>query len=71
MYAVIKTGGKQYRVQVGDTVFVEKLDAEAEAAVTFDEVLAVGGEGELRREHPFSRAPESAARFLLRQRARR
>lgn len=42
MYAVIKTGGKQYRVSVGDIVFVEKLNAEPEAAVTFDEVLAVG-----------------------------
>lgn len=52
MYAVIKTGGKQYRVQVGDTVFVEKLDAEAEAAVTFDEVLAVGGEGEFKAGTP-------------------
>ena len=42
MYAVIKTGGKQYRVSVGDVVFVEKLDAEPESNVTFDEVLAVG-----------------------------
>lgn len=41
MYAVIKTGGKQYQVKVGDVVFVEKLDAEVEAGVTFDQVLAV------------------------------
>ena len=45
MYAVIKTGGKQYSVQVGDVVFVEKLGAEADSEVTFAEVLAVGEEG--------------------------
>ena len=45
MYAVIKTGGKQYSVKVGDVVFVEKLGVEADAEVTFDQVLAVGEEG--------------------------
>ena len=45
MYAVIKTGGKQYSVKVGDVVFVEKLGAEADAEVTFAEVLAIGEEG--------------------------
>ena len=45
MYAVIKTGGKQYSVKVGDVVFVEKLNAEADSEVTFDQVLAVGEEG--------------------------
>ena len=42
MYAVIKTGGKQYRVQQGDVIFVEKLNAQADEAVTFEEVLLVG-----------------------------
>ena len=42
MYAVIKTGGKQYRVQQGDVIFVEKIDAQADEAVTFEEVLLVG-----------------------------
>ena len=41
MYAIIKTGGKQYRVQEGETIFVEKLEAEVDSAVVFDEVLAV------------------------------
>jgi large subunit ribosomal protein L21 len=45
MYAVIQTGGKQHRVQVGEVVRVERLEAEAGAAVVFDQVLAVG-EGE-------------------------
>ena len=41
MYAVIKTGGKQYKVSVGDEIFVEKLEGEAGEQVTFDEVLAI------------------------------
>ena len=45
MYAIIKTGGKQYKVSEGDVIYVEKLGVEDEAVVTFDEVLAVG-EGE-------------------------
>lgn len=42
MYAVICTGGKQYRVSEGDVVYIEKLDAEADSTVQFDHVLAVG-----------------------------
>jgi large subunit ribosomal protein L21 len=42
MYAVIKTGGKQYRVQAGDVLVVEKLDGEPGAAVAFEEVLMIG-----------------------------
>jgi len=46
MYAVIKTGGKQYRVMQGETLRVEKLEADVGAAVTFDQVLLLGeGEG--------------------------
>ena len=41
MYAIIATGGKQYKVSEGDEIFVEKLDAEEGGAVTFDQVLAV------------------------------
>jgi large subunit ribosomal protein L21 len=46
MYAVIKTGGKQYRVASGDVLRIEKLDAEAGDIVSFDQVLMVGGEGD-------------------------
>ena len=42
MYAVIVTGGKQYKVSEGDTLFIEKLTAEEGEAVTFDQVLMVG-----------------------------
>ena len=44
MYAVIKTGGKQYRVSQGDKLRVEKLPGNVGDAVTFDQVLLVGGE---------------------------
>lgn len=42
MYAVIETGGKQYKVNEGDVIYIEKLDVEAGAAVSFDKVLVVG-----------------------------
>jgi large subunit ribosomal protein L21 len=42
MFAVIRTGGKQYRVAAGDVIKVEKLDGDAGATVTFGDVLAVG-----------------------------
>ena len=44
MYAVIQTGGKQYRVQQGDVILVEKLDCQAGDAVSFDSVLLVSGD---------------------------
>ncbi|GAA0077331.1 50S ribosomal protein L21 [Clostridium sp. CTA-5] len=42
MYAVLATGGKQYRVQEGDVIYVEKLNAEVDSTVELTEVLAVG-----------------------------
>jgi large subunit ribosomal protein L21 len=44
MYAVIETGGKQYRVQEGDVVFLERLQAEVDSEVVFDKILAVCGD---------------------------
>ena len=44
MYAVIKTGGKQYRVSKGDKIFVEKLPGNVGDAVSIDQVLLLGGE---------------------------
>ena len=41
MYAIIATGGKQYKVSEGDVIKVEKIDAEAGNTVTFDQVIAV------------------------------
>lgn len=47
-YAIIKTGGKQYRVRPGDTIRVEKLDGELGDPVTFDEVLLTSTDGGVR-----------------------
>jgi large subunit ribosomal protein L21 len=44
MYAIIATGGKQYKVSEGDVIKVEKLGAEAGSTFTFDQVLLVGGD---------------------------
>ena len=53
MYAVIETGGKQYRVCEGDVVYVEKLDAREGDAVEFDRVLFVGGDKTARIGSPW------------------
>ena len=45
MYAIIETGGKQYKVSEGDVVFIEKLEAAEGEAVTFDKVLVVADGG--------------------------
>jgi large subunit ribosomal protein L21 len=47
MFAVIRTGGKQYRVAPNDVLKVEKLEGEAGSSITFTDVLAVGGEGHM------------------------
>lgn len=47
MYAIIETGGKQYKVQEGDVVFVEKLSAEVNSTVELTDVLAVSKDGKL------------------------
>lgn len=48
MYAIIRTGGKQYRVNPGDVVRVERLEGEVGSTVTLEDVLLVAGEGEPR-----------------------
>ncbi len=53
MYAIIETGGKQYKVSEGDVVFVEKLDVEAGSTVTIDKVLVVEKDGDLKVGAPF------------------
>ena len=53
MYAVIKTGGKQYRVATGEKIKVEKLDAEVGHQITLDKVLAVGSGADVSIGAPF------------------
>lgn len=52
MYAIIKTGGKQYRVSVGDKLKVETLEADAGAQVTLTEVLAISDDQSLKVGNP-------------------
>lgn len=53
MLAIIKTGGKQYKVAVGDKIKIEKLEGEAGAVIIFDEVLLIGDETAVKVGTPF------------------
>jgi large subunit ribosomal protein L21 len=53
VYAIVQTGGKQYRVQAGDLLDVEKLEAEPGSEVTLEQVLLVGGEGGVQVGRPY------------------
>ena len=71
MYAIIKTGGKQYRVSEGDVVFIEKLEAEESATVTFDEVVAVGKEDGLVAGTPTVSGAKVTAKVLKNGKAKK
>ena len=64
MYAIIVTGGKQYKVANGDVVFVEKLDAEENAEITFDKVLAVGSDDGITVGAPYVEGATVAGKVL-------
>ena len=63
-YAVFKTGGKQYRVEKGDRINVEKLDAKVGDTISFEEVLAVGEGDGLNVGDPFVSGAEVKAKVL-------
>lgn len=71
MYAVIETGGKQYQVKAGDEVFIEKLDVNADDAVTFDKVLAVGGENGIKVGAPYIDGATVSAKVLKNGKAKK
>ncbi|MCC8015893.1 MAG: 50S ribosomal protein L21 [Clostridiales bacterium] len=60
MYAVIVTGGKQYKVSEGDVIYIEKLDVEADSEVTFDNVLALGTENGIKAGKDCAKATVTA-----------
>ena len=64
MYAIIKTGGKQYRVQEGDSIFVEKLAADVDSEVVFDQVLAVVNDGDVKVGAPVVEGAKVTAKVL-------
>jgi len=53
MYAIIETGGKQYKVSEGDQVFIEKLDKEEGKTVNFDKILAFSDDNKLQTGKPY------------------
>ncbi len=71
MYAVIETGGKQYKVNEGDVLFVEKLDAQEGETITFDKVLAVSREGNLEVGTPLVEGASVTAKVLGHGKARK
>ncbi|MCC5911576.1 MAG: 50S ribosomal protein L21 [Clostridiaceae bacterium] len=64
MYAIIETGGKQYRVQEGDTLFVEKLEATEGDVVTIENVLAVSKDGDLTIGNPIVEGAKVEAKVV-------
>ncbi|MCJ7690266.1 MAG: 50S ribosomal protein L21 [Clostridiaceae bacterium] len=71
MYAVLVTGGKQYRVQEGDVLFVEKLDAEVETTVELDQILAVGKEDGMVVGKPVVEGAKVVAKVLAQGKAKK
>jgi large subunit ribosomal protein L21 len=69
MYAVIKTGGKQYRVTDGDKLRVEKLQVDVDAELIIDQVLAVGNGDDIKIGAPFLAGASVKAKILSHGRA--
>ena len=71
MYAVLKTGGKQYRVQEGDVIFVEKLNAEVDSTVELNEVLAVGTDAGIKVGAPVVEGAKVVAKVAAQGKAKK
>ena len=71
MYAIIETGGKQYKVTSGDELFIEKLDAEAESTVTFDKVIAVSNDETISVGDPYVAGATVEAKVLKNGKAKK
>lgn len=71
MYAIIATGGKQYRVQEGDLLFVEKLAAEVDSTVEINEVLVVSKDGKITVGAPVVEGAKVVARVVKHGKAKK
>ena len=71
MYAVIKTGGKQYRVEQGDTLALERLDGDTGAQVSFDEVFLVGSDDATQIGRPLIQGASVKATIVEQGRAKK
>ena len=71
MYAVIETGGKQYKVSEGDVIYIEKLDVEAGADVAFDKVLLIGEGSEVKVGAPVVDGVSVAGKVIKNDKAKK
>ena len=71
MYAIIQTGGKQYRVAEGEILRVERLEAEPKAKVTFDQVLFVDKNGDVKVGQPTVKGASVEAEVVSNDRAKK
>ena len=71
MYAIIETGGKQYKVEAGDTVFIEKLDAEEDSDYTFDNVVAIGSDDGISVGTPYLKGATVTAKVVKNGKAKK
>ena len=71
MYAVIKTGGKQYKVTEGDVLFVEKLEAEVDSTIELTGVLAIADEGSLTVGAPFVDGAKVICKVMAQDKAKK
>lgn len=71
MYAIIETGGKQYKVEAGNTVFIEKLEVEEGSEITFDKVIAVGQDDGISVGAPYVAGASVAAKVLKNGKAKK
>ncbi|MBR1591805.1 MAG: 50S ribosomal protein L21 [Ruminococcus sp.] len=71
MYAVIETGGKQYQVNEGDIIFIEKLAVDADQTVTFDKVIALGAEDGIKVGTPYVEGAAVEAKVLKNGKAKK
>lgn len=71
MYAIIETGGKQYKVQAGDVIYIEKLNADADAEIVFDKVVTVCGDDGIKTGAPYVAGASVAAKVLKNGKAKK
>ncbi len=71
MYAIIETGGKQYRVEQGDVVFIEKLNVNTDDVVTFDKVIVLENEGKASIGAPYVKGATVTAKVLKNGKAKK
>ncbi len=64
MYAIVETGGKQVKVEVGDHVYVEKLDGDADSEITLDKVLFIGDEKKSTVGKPYIKGASVTAKII-------